>query len=560
MAQKSPRLSEVRPAYTAVPARGTYLVLVAAALLGLTLVLAPVSGAAAAAVTGTVRGHSGGPVPGVTLRAENHSTPGPAIEAETATDGSYSLSLAPGKYTVSIFVGEAIAGLPHGWALQTAQFTVAGDETRDLTLPPTATVTVEALGSGGAPIPDAAVDLAELISPVPTDLGGYATAELRSRELTGVTDEHGRLSLVVFDHGHFTEDGSFTPSPGSGYGFTRFSSPAVEGDSTIVVHPPVADLVTGTMRDASGDPVPGVTLRAENHSASGPTVVAETGADGSYALSLVPGNYRLSTYVAAALPGLPPGDWALETAQFTVAGDEARDITLPPTVVVTVEVVDKAGLPIAWAGADLSELLSSANLGGYTTTELRSRELHGFADEHGRFSLVVFDNGTFREKGIVAPPPGSGYLPTFFSSPPVNGNTTIVIHPDMESELPVVIEPRPDGTRSSTATAVALIGHRSLLSLMSSSSRSHRKQKVTFTAKIKPEAVGAPMPQGMVSFIEGSTTIGVAELEDGTARFSTRALKAGSHLIAAVYTGDSYFSPSRSKAIIQVVKKARGRG
>ena len=366
--------------------------------------------------------------------------------------------------------------------------------------------------------------------------------------------------------------------------------------------------ITGTMRDASGNPLSGVTLRAENHSTPEPAVLDETAIDGSYSLSLVPGNYTVSTFVGEALPGLPPG-WALETAQFTVSADETRDITLPPTVTVTVEALGKGGAPIPGAAVDLSELISSANLGGYTTTELRSRELRGVTDQDGRLSLLVFDDGTFREEGSIAPPPGSGYGFTRFASPPVNGSTTIVVH--LAGKPPVVTGVHPgtgpesggtevtiSGSGFSGATEVrfgavpaafkivsptsiaavapagtghvdvtvrtpngnsetSTAGHFSYgppVSLRSSPNPSHRKQKVTFTAKVTPVAVGAPVPQGTVSFVEGSTTLAVVNLRKGTAKFSTRSLKARKHQIIAVYGGDSHFGTSSSKAIIQVVK------
>jgi len=155
--------------------RNPFLVLALGAVLAVVLVIAPVSLASAASVTGTLRDHAGSPVPDVTLRAENNSHPEPTIEAETGADGSYQLSLNPGNYTLSTFVSETIPGLPPGWALETAQFSVAGDETRDITLPQTATVTVEALGVGDAPIPGATVDLAELVGSA--DLGGYSAEE-----------------------------------------------------------------------------------------------------------------------------------------------------------------------------------------------------------------------------------------------------------------------------------------------------------------------------------------------------------------------------------------------
>lgn len=365
------------------------------------------------------------------------------------------------------------------------------------------------------------------------------------------------------------------------------------------------------MRDATGNPVSGITLRAENHSTPGPAVLAETATDGSYSLSLAPGSYTIETFVSDAIPGLPPA-WALQTEQFSVTDDQTRDITLPPTATVTVEALGNGGAPIPGATVDLSELISSADLGGYNTTNLRSRELRGVTDLNGRLSLLVFDDGTFTEEGSILPPPGSGYGFTRFSSPPVNSDTTIVVH--LAGKLPVVTGVQPDtgpeaggteitisgsgfsdatevrfGTTSaafkvvSSSSIAAIVpagtGHVDVtvrapngnsetsaadrfsygppVSLRSSPNPSHRRQKVTFTARVTPEAVGVPVPQGTVSFVEGSTTLGVVNLKNGTAKFSTRSLKAGKHQVIAVFGGDAHFGTSSSKAIVQVVKKRK---
>jgi large repetitive protein len=54
------------------------------------------------------------------------------------------------------------------------------------------------------------------------------------------------------------------------------------------------------------------------------------------------------------------------------------------------------------------------------------------------------------------------------------------------------------------------------------------------------------LPDGeIVRFTDGTTVLGTATLKDGAARFTTT-LESGSHLITAVYAGDSDFAPSIS--------------
>ncbi len=69
-------------------------------------------------------------------------------------------------------------------------------------------------------------------------------------------------------------------------------------------------------------------------------------------------------------------------------------------------------------------------------------------------------------------------------------------------------------------------------------------QSVTFTATIT--VVGAPTPNGNVTFMDGTTTLATVVLAGGQARFSTSTLTAGSHTITAVYQGSKNFVTSQA--------------
>lgn len=73
---------------------------------------------------------------------------------------------------------------------------------------------------------------------------------------------------------------------------------------------------------------------------------------------------------------------------------------------------------------------------------------------------------------------------------------------------------------------------------------------VTFTAAVS-SASGTPT--GTVTFTDGGTAIGTGILNGGVATYSTSALAAGNHNIAAVYTGDGNFAASNAASIPQVV-------
>jgi Big-like domain-containing protein/IPT/TIG domain-containing protein len=374
-------------------------------------------------LTGTMRDASGNPVSNVTLITQGG--PASGLVTRTAADGSYSFALVPGTYALAISPNESIPSLPTYWSLSTAKFSIESDQHRDITLPPTATLTVEALGKEDTPIAEANVEMHDLHSSV--DLGGFTALDLQSRELRGLTGKDGRVSFLVFGGGGtFNQEPSITPPPESGYGFTSFKVPPVEGDTTVVVHPVPAVHLTGTMRDASGNPVSNVTLITQGGPASG--LVTRTAADGSYSFALVPGTYALAISPNESIPSLPTY-WSLSTAKFSIESDQHRDITLPPTATLTVEALGKEDTPIAEANVEMHDLHSSVDLGGFTALDLQSRELRGLTGKDGRVSFLVFGGGgTFNQEPSITPPPESGYGFTSFKVPPVEGDTTVVVH------------------------------------------------------------------------------------------------------------------------------------
>jgi sugar lactone lactonase YvrE len=78
-------------------------------------------------------------------------------------------------------------------------------------------------------------------------------------------------------------------------------------------------------------------------------------------------------------------------------------------------------------------------------------------------------------------------------------------------------------------------------------------QPVTFTATVKPAGLGSP--SGSVSFYDGSSLIGVAQMiAGGSASLTPTTLAAGKHSITAAYSGDPSFTGSSSAALLQLVE------
>jgi hypothetical protein len=78
-------------------------------------------------------------------------------------------------------------------------------------------------------------------------------------------------------------------------------------------------------------------------------------------------------------------------------------------------------------------------------------------------------------------------------------------------------------------------------------------QSVTFTATVAAKSPGAGSPTGMVTFLDGTTTLGTVALSGGTATYTTPALAVGGHSITAQYSGDGNFTASTSSAKTQTV-------
>jgi uncharacterized repeat protein (TIGR03803 family) len=91
--------------------------------------------------------------------------------------------------------------------------------------------------------------------------------------------------------------------------------------------------------------------------------------------------------------------------------------------------------------------------------------------------------------------------------------------------------------------------------LASSPNPSSFNQAVVFTAKVT-SSEGAPGNGNSVWFMSGTTALGAAPLEGGTASFSTTALLVGADSVTAVYAGDANFAGSQSAAVSQTVHAA----
>src|SRR5262249_45306800 len=81
-------------------------------------------------------------------------------------------------------------------------------------------------------------------------------------------------------------------------------------------------------------------------------------------------------------------------------------------------------------------------------------------------------------------------------------------------------------------------------------------QAVILTATVSPVPPATRLPDGPVTFMDGTASRGVVAMAAGSASLSVSTLGVGTHSLTAVYSGSADFKPSTSAAVIQTVNAA----
>jgi len=306
--------------------------------------------------------------------------------------------------------------------------------------------------------------------------------------------------------------------------FTTSTSPILT--QNVSKTPTITSVTSATNPSTFGSPVPisGSVTALNNGSTIIPTGTTVTAFYGATAVGSGPLN--ASGQYAFSLTGLPAGTLGIEIKYPGDANFGASTITLTQTV-----------------GSDASTIVisSSPNPSNFGQT-------------------VTITNTVTLASGQVP----TGTVTYYDGSTPIgttNVNQPLIIStlsPGVHSII-AVYNGSPNASIATSNTINQTVNQTTpTVGLTATPNPSIFGNNVTFSA-----TVTSPLgtPTGFVTFFDGATLIGTAELNaSGNAVFSTSALLAGSHLITAVYSGDTNFAGATSPIVTQVVNKVPASG
>jgi Bacterial Ig-like domain (group 3)/FG-GAP-like repeat len=449
-------------------------------------------------------------------------------------DGSMGVLLGNGDGTFQAAVNYGLQSSPNSVAVAD----VNGDGKPDLVVASYGTLEV-LLGNGDGSFQSPSENVTEL------DGQSVAVADVNG---------DGKLDLVVANHGDGTPNsGSVSVLLGNGDGtfqpVVTYSSGAIYTDAILVGDvngDGKFDLVVASQYTNSAPfyGVVGVLLgngdgtfqTAVNTSTPTPLegvrqlALADFNGDGKLDLAVGAGNVLL----------LGNGDGTFQTPLALGAGGQG----------VSVGDFNRDGRPDLVVGG-VTVLLNISRLS--TTTSLVSSSNPSVSGKPVSFTATV-SSSAVKPTGKVQFLNGTTVLATLTLSSGSARYTTSKL-PIGANSITAVYEGNSNSRGSTSVPINQFVLVATMTTLLSSQNPSSSGDEVTFTAMVTGD-VSAPPFGGTVAFMNGKTLIGTGVLSAGSANFATSALKVGTHVITASYSGDSTFGGSKSKPVKQVIEKA----
>ena len=356
--------------------RRFWLELVLTLALGVVLVARP---AGAFVLSGRVMDPDGAPVPDVDLdvidlaTGISQATP----DDDTDSDGEYAIDIPAGTYRIEFEPSPALRLAPH----VEPRIEITTDMVFNLTLPRGFSLAGRVTDPSGLGIANVDIDVwdrsAGIQLPTPEDntnpLGFYTViVPAGTYEVRASAPTTARLVPV------------------------RIDSVAVNAEDVILnLHLEPGFVLSGTVRNPSGDGIPGIDLDATDLATGSDVFLGEDGTDdqGAFAVVMRPGRYRLGIDAPASTRLV-----SRRVPDVEITGDRTLDVVLDPGHLVSGIVADPAGHPVEGANLDFI----TATTGDVVPTP------SDFSNLEGEYR-VVLATGTYDV--IARPPDGVDYPP-----------------------------------------------------------------------------------------------------------------------------------------------------
>ena len=272
--------------------------------------------------SGVLRGEKGQPIAGAQIDLGNNSV---GVGATTAANGSFSANVPAGTYALSVTGTEA--GASQGtFYVSIPKVVISGALRENLTLP-AHTITLEVVGPHGEPVPGATVAVKE-----PTCCATLSFAPGLKVPVTSGPGPAGHWSCGYRRAVYFDAPGYQEAEISTGSAALADPTPVrlatTPADQTRRVVLASSATFSGTLYGYRKTPLSGVTI-----SASGPTSAkTSTASDGSFALTLEPGEYMLTItgeHPSGVSAITAPRRFSFTTDAVTVTESASVDLTLP---------------------------------------------------------------------------------------------------------------------------------------------------------------------------------------------------------------------------------------